>query len=384
MREKHNKRCGQEVSRHQQVEEEGPVDASLAQAILDSMDVSVAILDAEGIICAVNEVWRRQQRETCTTDHQLERTGIGVNYLEICKRAQGAYAEEAPEALAGLQAVLEGAQPAFSLEYPCFSPTQRNWYLMSVTPLPQQRGAVVAHIDITKRKRFDQQKDTFIALAAHELRTPLAALKGLVQLQRKREKNQGKEEHGRFFTKVEAQIEHLTKLVSELLDVSKMQAGTLDYVEEIIDLEKFLKESVEVLQQAYPGQQLNFQSIPTVVWIIGDRGKLTQVIMNLLNNAILYSPQANPVDLSLLVVDDTACIHIQDYGIGIPREDLEHLFEPFYRVQRPRHYHAPGLGMGLYIAQEIVKHHRGTLSVTSEEGRGSTFSIQLPLWKAPF
>jgi PAS domain S-box-containing protein len=166
----------QEITERRGAEEEKQVSDSLAQAILDSLDVMMALLDPDGTICVVNEAWRRRAQASCTPD-QLKRTGIGMNYLEVCRQARGACSEEAPEALAGIQAVLQGIQPSFTLEYPCFSATQHNWYLMSVTPLPQNRGAVTAHIDITERMLLDQQKDTYIGMASHELRTPLTALK---------------------------------------------------------------------------------------------------------------------------------------------------------------------------------------------------------------
>lgn len=351
---------------------------SLAQAILDSVDVMMAVLDADGNICAINEAWKRHQRERCTAD-QLERTGVGMNYLDVCQNAQGACAEEAPEAFAGIKAVLQGTCPSFILEYPCFSAISQNWYMMRVTPLPQNKGAVVAHIDITERKLFDQQKDTFISMAAHELRTPLTVLKGVVQLEKRKCEKQGSEDQRSTFVKLETHIERLSSLIAELLDVSKMQAGTLEYTEEILDLDALIQETVEMVQQAHPDHTLNIHGTPTHATLMGDRSKLNQVFTNLLNNAITYSPHADAVDISLEVARGSARVSVRDYGIGISQEHLGHIFERFYRVNISKRHHVAGLGMGLYIVQEIVKHHRGTITVTSEEGRGSTFSVLLPL-----
>ena len=174
----------------------------LAQSILDALDISVAILDAKGTIRLVNERWRQSAQASCSPE-QLERTGRGVNYLEVCRKAQGTGDEEARAAVVGIEAVLQGTQPSFTLEYPCVSPTQQNWYLMRVTPLPYQRGAVVVHIDITARKALEQQKDLFISLASHELQTPLTALKGLIQLEKKHRDKQGLSEAGDRLTKME-------------------------------------------------------------------------------------------------------------------------------------------------------------------------------------
>ena len=353
-----------------------------AQTILDSMDVRMAILDIHGNICATNEAWKRQAQETCTTAEQFERTGIGVNYLEICQQAQGTDADEAPEALAGIKAVLQGTQPSFTMEYPCFSPTQENWYLLQTTPLPHNQGAVVAHIDITERKLFEQQKDTFIGMAAHELRTPLTALKGLVQLEKKKHEKQSIEANKRVMEKIDTQVDRLTNLVAELLDVSKMQAGTLDYAEDLIDVDALIKETVEMEQQTHPDYSLIIYGLPTHAALIGDWNKLCQVFTNLLSNAIKYSPHTNTVEISLETSDDTLLIHIQDHGTGIPHIHLAHIFERFYRADMSRRNHPAGLGLGLYIAREIVRHHQGAITVTSEEGKGSTFSVQLPLYKA--
>ncbi len=147
-----------EISCCKRAEQERQADESLAQAIFDSVDVMMAVLDSNGTICLLNEAWRRQQRERCTAADQLERTGVGMNYLDVCQHAQGECAEEAPAALAGIQAVLQGTSPSFILEYPCFCATNQSWYMVRVTPLPQNKGAVVAHIDITERKLLDNKK----------------------------------------------------------------------------------------------------------------------------------------------------------------------------------------------------------------------------------
>jgi len=139
---------------------------SLAQAILDALDITIAILDPSGNIFAVNEAWRRMARNACLPE-RLERTGIGMNYLHVCRDAQGISAVEAPEAAAGIEAVLQGAQSSFLLEYPCFSPSRQSWYIMHVTPLPDNRGAVVAHVDITERKHLEQHLQSEIAIAAN-------------------------------------------------------------------------------------------------------------------------------------------------------------------------------------------------------------------------
>jgi signal transduction histidine kinase len=349
----------------------------LTQGILDSIDVMMAVLDTNGRICAVNEAWQRQAQKFCSSE-QVERTGIGVNYLEICRQTQGSSVPEATEAFKGIEGVLQGTRSAFTQEYGCASPTELRWYMMRVTPLPQNRGAVVAHIDITERKQLDMQKDLFISIASHELRTPLTILKGLTQAERRRSAKRGSEVSVQSLTNMELQVDHLTKLVSELLDVSKMQAGRLDYVQEVVDLDRLIYEVVETTRQTDASHTLKVHGASGAK-IVGDRDKLEQVFTNLLSNAIKYSPQASQIDLSLEASLRMVQVRIRDYGIGIPEEHRSKLFERFYRVDTSGHNYVPGLGMGLYIVQEILQHHGGTIMVESEPGKGSTFLVSLPL-----
>ncbi|EFH88115.1 ATP-binding protein [Ktedonobacter racemifer] len=349
----------------------------LAQAILDSVTVMMAVLDTNGRVHIVNEAWRRQARESCSPD-QLARTGIGMNYLDVCKHAQGTSAEEAPEAFAGIEAVLGGRQSSFTLEYPCFSSARQSWYLMSVTPLPGNAGAVVAHIDITERKELEQRKDEFISIASHELKSPLTALTLLSSHLRKKLTENDSFMAEQMLTRMEGQVRTLTCLINDLLDVSKIQAGRLGYAKEPFDLDALINEIVETAQLTSPGHRLMIHGASHAT-ISGDRDKLGQVFINLLSNAIKYSPQADHVDISLETVQDGAFVRIQDVGIGIPKERQDRLFERFYRVDTSKQNDVPGLGLGLYIAREIIKHHGGEITVSSEEGKGSIFSVSLPL-----
>jgi PAS domain S-box-containing protein len=144
-----------DITGHKRTEEVLNVRQQLDQAILDSLSAHIAVLDKEGSIIAVNDSWVRFATEN---DYRprLERTGVGTNYLEVCRKARGKFAEEAQQALAGIEAILEGTTTRFTLEYPCHSPTQERWFLMSVTPLSQRQGAVVSHLDITERRQAEE------------------------------------------------------------------------------------------------------------------------------------------------------------------------------------------------------------------------------------
>jgi len=232
-------------------------------------------------------------------------------------------------------------------------------------------------LDITERKQLEQRKDEFISIASHELRTPLTTLKALIQIGKRKVERQGIPDAISSFSKMETQINKLIKLVADLLDVSKIQAGKLDYATEVVALDTVILESVETVQQISPKHTISVHG-PSNICIIGDKDRLEQVFTNLINNAIKYSPKAATVDVFMEATQEEVIVKIQDYGSGIPREHQGKIFDRFYRVSDGKIASTPGLGMGLYISYEIVTRHEGTITVESEEGKGATFIVTLP------
>lgn len=228
---------------------------------------------------------------------------------------------------------------------------------------------------------LEKRKDDFISMASHELKTPITTIKGYTQLMKRDLVKQGLTEHVASLAKVETQIDKLSKLVSDLFDVSKIHAGQLDYAEESIDIDAFVRDIVETLQQISETHTLSIHGASHQT-VIGDSARLEQVFVNLVNNAIKYSPEADTVDIHISTAEDTVIVSVQDYGIGIPREHLSKIFDRFYRAHDNDNSKAfSGLGMGLYISYEIVKRHGGDITVESVEGKGSTFSVFLPVKK---
>ena len=234
--------------------------------------------------------------------------------------------------------------------------------------------------DFTQRKELEQRKDEFISMTSHELKTPITTLKGYNQLLRMRLMQQGNQEAIPMLNKMEGQVNRLNKLIDELLVGSKIQAGRLDYEEEPVDVDALVHDMVELLQATTTTHVLNVSGSTKAI-IIGDKDRLSQVLTNLITNAIKYSPQASSVDIVLARSQKSVSIAVHDYGVGIPKAAQRHIFERFYRVHGEQEKAFPGLGMGLYIASEIVKRHGGTITVESEEGKGSIFMVTLPLNK---
>lgn len=232
-------------------------------------------------------------------------------------------------------------------------------------------------LDNSARKELEQRKDDFISMASHELRSPLTILKLQTTLLHRQLARQGLQDFAPALSSMEVQINAITRLVEELLDVSKIQAGRLEYLQERVDLDALLQEITDTMQQTHPSHRILVHGAVQAS-LLGDRDRLAQVFTNLLSNAIKYSPDAETVEMDLSASPETVTIHVRDHGLGIPREQREKIFERFYRAPGPQQRAIPGLGMGLYIVAEIIKRHGGTIVVDSAVGKGSTFTVTLP------
>lgn len=234
--------------------------------------------------------------------------------------------------------------------------------------------------DITERMIVERRKDIFISLASHELKTPVTSLKGFTNIMQRRLARQGDAQAQHYLARMDAQLDRLTALIGELLDISRMQSGKLALREEPVALDALIEETVEEVQAASSTHRLLIEG-SVGVQVVGDEERLRQVFINLLTNAIKYSPQANCIMIRLARDDQggQAILTVQDFGIGIDKAYHEHIFERFYQVTSAEERTYPGLGIGLFISREIVERHRGRLWVESSKGHGATFFVALPL-----
>lgn len=347
----------------------------LKDAILNSLSAQIAVLSPDGVIQTVNESWIEFAKENSPSEITGQKF-IGVNYLEICRKSNGRFSEEASEAFNGILMVLEGALPSFTLEYPCHSPAKQRWFLMKINPLPDSQGAVVSHTDITERKAMEKMKDEFISIASHELKTPITSLKGIVHILQLSFEKKMKGEVGKLLSTMDIQLNKLTRIIGDLLVVNTMPGKKIYLNTEKFNFKNLVKETVQNVRNISP---LHFLSVREneSVYFNGDRFRLEQVITNLLTNAVKYSPQSNQVLINSVIKDDTILFSVQDFGIGIDKENISRIFEKFYRAKTGETF--GGLGLGLFISLEIVKAHNGNLWVGSEAGKGSTFYFSLPL-----
>src|SRR5579885_424271 len=233
----------------------------------------------------------------------------------------------------------------------------------------------------------DKLKDQFLSLASHELKTPIAAIKGYAQLAERRlgqitEGSPAVTGTQEVLGKINQQADRISSLVNDLLDVSRIQAGKLDFRMEPCDLAVLCRQAIEE-QQLASGRSISFVAPGEPVPIIADSERIGQVLNNLLTNALKYSDENSPVRMLLSRQEKQALVQVQDEGVGIPSDELAFIFDRFFRARTARNGPQRGLGLGLAICKEIIERHHGHIWATSEEGKGSTFTIELPVEGTP-
>ncbi|WP_454803661.1 PAS domain-containing sensor histidine kinase [Mucilaginibacter phyllosphaerae] len=236
---------------------------------------------------------------------------------------------------------------------------------------------LIAIEDITERREIERRKDDFLSIASHELKTPLTTIKGYVQVMDRLLPANASEKFKNVLHKTGVYITRLNNLISELLDVSRIQTGNIELHKEPFDFDKMVIESIENIQSATKTHKI-ILSGSTGVTYIGDESHIVQVLNNLLSNAIKYSPEEHEVNVYLSRVSDFLKVSVTDNGMGISHEDQKKVFERFFRVGEIQQ-RFPGMGIGLYICAEIIKNHGGTIWVESEKNHGSNFSFTLPI-----
>lgn len=226
-----------------------------------------------------------------------------------------------------------------------------------------------------KRMVADAKKDEFFNMVSHELKTPLTNIKAINQIL---SKSLNKTERSyRFIARSDQSILRLERLIEDLLDVTKINSGEIDLNVTEFFFTDILTQSIETVQQISPQHKITLENSVDIFYT-GDRFRLERVIINLLNNAIKYSPDADQVKVRAFIKDEQITVCVTDSGIGIAKEDIDQLFKRFFRVSKiAKQFH--GVGLGLYIAAEIIKKHNGTFSITSEPGVGSSFCFRLPV-----
>jgi len=235
--------------------------------------------------------------------------------------------------------------------------------------------------DITVRKNYerirtelDAKKDEFISIVSHELRTPLTTIKAINQLLEKAVSQD--HTYYSFIRKSNHHIQRLERLITDLFDVTKIQAGSVQLDLSTFDLNTLLTECISGLQAIHPTHRIDYTP-GAAAMVSADYFRIEQVVINLVSNAIKYSPLANSIEVSVSPGPDEVKVEVVDYGIGIDKKHIDKVFDRFYRIGEASH-HFQGLGLGLYISSQIIARHNGKMGIQSEPGKGSTFWFTLP------
>jgi PAS domain S-box-containing protein len=242
------------------------------------------------------------------------------------------------------------------------------WYFRNITESRKNE------IEI---KKALEQKDEFISIASHELKTPVTSLKGFTQILKLKFEQEENSQAVDLLSRMDKQVDKLTKLIVELLDATKIENGQLKFSKEDFDFNALVLETAEEMQRTTEKHTIKVKLVDTKL-ICCDKDRIGQVIINLVSNAIKYSPNANEILITSSIENDTLKLCVKDYGIGIPAEKQSHVFDRFFRVSGDKQDTFPGLGLGLFISSEIIKRHNGNLTVKSIVGEGSTFCFTLP------
>jgi PAS domain S-box-containing protein len=256
-----------------------------------------------------------------------------------------------------------------------------RWFLGRAIPVKDADNEVIQWIgtctDINDFKQFQQQKDNFLGIASHELKTPLTSLKLYSQFLEKNLRKQNDDKNADVAKKMDDQINKLTSLVNDLLDVTKIQNGKILLNKSDFDFDELVQEIVTE-QQMSTSHKIYVDS-EKIGNIYGDRHRISQVMSNLIGNAIKYSPDSDKIHISAKATDeDCVLFSVRDFGIGIPADKKDKVFEQYYRVSGSKEHTFPGLGLGLYISSEIIKRSGGRIFVNSIEGKGSEFCFEIP------
>ncbi len=250
-------------------------------------------------------------------------------------------------------------------------------FAMDITEQVQTRRQV--EVLAEERRQALHLRDEFLSMAAHELKTPLTSLKALAQLLVRRSPTEASARVVRGLQSITTQVDRMAALVNELLDLARLERGLFEPQRAPLDLGALISEVIDQVQILSDTHPMHLDPPPAPIIVAADGERLRQVLVNLLENAVKYSPAGGPVTIRVGHTAARAYITVQDQGMGIPADQVAHIFERFYRAGNARTAPISGLGLGLHISHAIVAQHGGNLTVTSAEGQGSTFTVELPL-----
>ena len=376
--------------------EEAEHERNRLELIISSMAEGLLITNADGIITSLNS--SAQHLFSLADVNLQQKPHTSLRQLAIATKINWLldFAEIVDQALAG--------NVVMNKELTAGTNSETVPLTLSVSAAPlydanqnitRPIGVVTVLNDITSIKQIEKLKDEFVSIVSHELRTPLTAIKGYTQhlirrIERRLRESHQKQQNStskvelpesydlRSLNIVQSETEHLERLVSDLLDLSRVQWGELDLQYSSFYLADVLNERVRLASVSAEQYAINLDIQTQDSRIVADQLRVGQVFGNVLDNAIKFSPPGKQVIVKLQEQDDEYLITVIDQGIGVSPESFDHIFERFYRIRNLANRQYTGIGMGLYVAKAIIEAHGGSIGFSSNQDGGSTFYFTLP------
>ncbi|RFZ92312.1 PAS domain S-box protein [Mucilaginibacter conchicola] len=342
--------------------------------ILETMAEGVGITDINGQLTYANPM--AQKILGLTHEEIKERTFYDTQWRNLKLDGSPLPAEEHPMAV-----MMRTEQPLYDQEIAVQPPQGERFYIsINAAPIRDEDGKLVGGIgtfmDVTHRRRAIQQKDEFISVASHELRTPITSLKASLQLLDRMKEKPNAAMLPKLISQSNKSLNKVSVLIDDLLNATKMTEGQLALNKSDFLLAALIEDSCQHIRAE--GEFTIRATGDESLMVNADMFKIEQVLVNLVNNAVKYAPDSKTIQIQFIKEGQTAKVSVTDTGPGIPQEKFVHLFERYYRVSSLGHQYS-GLGLGLYISSEIIKKHGGEIGVESQLGKGATFWFTIPL-----
>jgi two-component system sensor histidine kinase VicK len=232
-------------------------------------------------------------------------------------------------------------------------------------------------LELEAGKQVQRKKDDFIGMASHELKTPLTSLTAIVQVANAKLKNSEDAFLAGAMSKANIQVKRMTSMINGFLNISRLESGKILIEKQKFPIDQLIRDMIDEIQLTAHPHAIYLNSCDATE-VFADRDKIGSVISNLLSNAVKYSNKGKQIEVSCSLTDHFVQVSVKDQGIGVKEQDLEKLFDRYYRVESTDTKHIAGFGIGLYLSAEIIKQHDGRIWVESESGAGSTFHFSLP------
>ena len=303
---------------------------------------------------------------------------LAIDYKEIFNRIPEEYVNLVKHAFK--ETINHGTN--YHMEHPIVGFDGKKRWLRALGKLYNDKATQKAHfsgliIDITEDKENELRKNDFIGMVSHELKTPLTSIMGYIQLlTAKAEIGNDAFGHG-ILQKTNIQVKKMSSMINGFLNISRLESGKISIDKQLFDIYELIMEITEELRFTLTKHKINL-SLCERISVYGDREKIGSVVSNLIGNAIKYSPEGGNIEIHCSLINGVIQVSIKDDGIGINANDLEKLFDRFYRVENINTKHIAGFGIGLYLSAEIIQRHDGRIWAESEPGNGSTFYFSLP------